>query len=276
MTCASCAARIERRLSRLGEVSRDGQLRHRDRAGEVPRRRGRRRGPDRSGRAGRLHRSPGGPAEARRRPRSRSAPRQMARLRRRLLVSLALAVPVVALAMVPAWQFRNWQWVSLALASPVALWGAWPFHRAAAAGARHGAATMDTLISVRVGSAYLWSLYVLLFGAAGRAGAADELRLARAGQRRGCHVPGGCGGGDGAGSARPLPRGPGQAALGGGAAGAAVAGGQGRRRAARRRRGPGAGGAARRGRGVRRPARGEDRRRRGRRVAAVRRWTPRC
>src|SRR6202167_1109878 len=90
---------------------------------------------------------------------------EMARLRRRLLVSLTLAIPVVVLAMVPAWQFRNWQWVSLALASPVALWGAWPFHRAAARGARHGAATMDTLISVGVGSAYLWSLYVLLSGA---------------------------------------------------------------------------------------------------------------
>src|ERR1700691_184096 len=90
---------------------------------------------------------------------------EMARLRRRLLVSLTLAIPVVVLAMVPAWQFRNWQWVSLALASPVALWGAWSFHRAAARGGRHGAATMDTLISVSVGSAYLWTLYVLLSGA---------------------------------------------------------------------------------------------------------------
>ena len=87
---------------------------------------------------------------------------------RRLLVSLALAIPVVMLAMVPAWQFRYWQWVSLALASPVATWGAWPFHRAAAVNARHGAATMDTLISVGVTAAYVWSLYALLFGAAGR------------------------------------------------------------------------------------------------------------
>jgi Cu+-exporting ATPase len=91
-------------------------------------------------------------------------------LRRRLLVSLALAVPVVILAMVPAWQFRYWQWVSLALATPVAVWGAWPFHRSALVNARHGAATMDTLISVGVAAAYLWSLYALVFGSAGQAG----------------------------------------------------------------------------------------------------------
>ncbi len=89
---------------------------------------------------------------------------------RRLLVSLALAIPVVALTMVPAWQFREWQWVSLVLATPVVVWGAWPFHRTALAGARHGAATMDTLISVGVAAAYLWSLYALVFGTAGRAG----------------------------------------------------------------------------------------------------------
>ena len=105
---------------------------------------------------------------------------EQAALRQRLLVSLALAVPVVVLAMVPAAQFRNWQWASLALASPVAVWGAWPFHRAAFTGARHGAATMDTLISVGVGAAYLWSLYALFFGAAGRAGAhMDAALLAR-------------------------------------------------------------------------------------------------
>ncbi len=92
------------------------------------------------------------------------------RLRRRLLVSLVLAVPVVVLAMVPALQFRDWQWLSLALASPVAVWGAWPFYRAALASARHGTATMDTLISVGVAAAYLWSLYALLFGAAGQPG----------------------------------------------------------------------------------------------------------
>ena len=85
-------------------------------------------------------------------------------------MSLALALPVVALAMIPAWQFRYWQWVALALATPVVIWGAWPFHRAALAGARHGVASMDTLISVSVAAAYLWSLYALVFGRrAGRA-----------------------------------------------------------------------------------------------------------
>ena len=88
----------------------------------------------------------------------------------RLLVSAALAAPVVVLAMVPAAQFRNWQWLSLTLASPVAVWGAWPFHRAAFTNARHRAATMDTLISAGVSAAYLWSLYALFFGDAGQPG----------------------------------------------------------------------------------------------------------
>ena len=91
-------------------------------------------------------------------------------LLRRLLISLTLAIPVAVLAMVPALQFRNWQWASLALASPVAVWGAWPFHRAAVVNARHGAATMDTLISLGVAAAYLWSLYALFFGGAGHIG----------------------------------------------------------------------------------------------------------
>ena len=64
--------------------------------------------------------------------------------------------------MVPALQFPDWQWVSLAAATPVATWGAWPFHRAAAVSARHGAATMDTLVSIGVSAAYLWSLYALV------------------------------------------------------------------------------------------------------------------
>jgi P-type Cu+ transporter len=90
--------------------------------------------------------------------------------RRRLAVSLGLAVPVIVLAMVPAAQFPSWQWVSLALAVPVVTWGAWPFHRAAAVNARHGAATMDTLVSIGVTAAFLWSLYALFLGGAGRIG----------------------------------------------------------------------------------------------------------
>ena len=88
----------------------------------------------------------------------------------RLRVSAALAIPVVVLSMVPVWQFDDWQWLALALASPVVVWGAYPFHRAAWVNARHGAATMDTLVSVGVGAAWLWSLWALFVGDAGMAG----------------------------------------------------------------------------------------------------------
>lgn len=91
-------------------------------------------------------------------------------LRRRLVVSVVLAVPVVVLSMVPALQFPNWQWLALTLAAPVAVWGALPFHRAAWVNARHGAATMDTLVSVGVLVAFGWSLYALFFGDAGTTG----------------------------------------------------------------------------------------------------------
>ncbi|WP_315551810.1 heavy metal translocating P-type ATPase [Microbacterium aurum] len=98
-------------------------------------------------------------------------------LRTRLIVSAALALPVVALGMVPAWQFPGWQWVSLVLATPVVLWGGWPFHRATFANARHGAMTMDTLITLGTGAAYLWSLWALLFGSAGRIGMTHDTGL---------------------------------------------------------------------------------------------------
>ncbi|WIE75125.1 heavy metal translocating P-type ATPase [Curtobacterium sp. MCSS17_007] len=91
-------------------------------------------------------------------------------LRQRLVVSAVLAVPVVLLSMVPVLQFPNWQWAALALAAPVAVWGALPFHRAAWVNARHGAATMDTLVSVGVLAAFGWSLYALFLGDAGRPG----------------------------------------------------------------------------------------------------------
>src|SRR5439155_19673336 len=88
-------------------------------------------------------------------------------LRTGLVVSAVLTLPVLAMAMVPPLQFPNWQWLALTLASPVAVWGAWPFHRAAWANLRHGAATMDTLISMGVAVAYLWSVWALFFGTAG-------------------------------------------------------------------------------------------------------------
>jgi len=102
-------------------------------------------------------------------------------LRRRLMVSTTLAVPVAVLSMIPVLQFTNWQWLALMLAAPVAVWGAWPFHRAAWVNARHGAATMDTLISVGVLAAFGWSLYALFFGSAGEPGMRMAFTLLGAG-----------------------------------------------------------------------------------------------
>ncbi len=97
--------------------------------------------------------------------------------RRRLLISATLSLPVVLLSMVPALQFAYWQWLALALASPVVVWGAWPFHHAALVNLGHRAATMDTLISVGVSAAYLWSVWALLFTHAGTPGMKMTLRL---------------------------------------------------------------------------------------------------
>ena len=171
MTCSSCAARVEKKLNKLDGVSATVNFATEtarvsfpavmpatelvavvEQAGYT------------AALPAPLRESAGGAAEE-------DGAVETATLRQRLLVSLALAIPVVAVAMIPALQFRNWQWACLALASPVAVWGAWPFHRAAVVNARHGAATMDTLVSVGVTAAYLWSLYALFIGAAGRAGA---------------------------------------------------------------------------------------------------------
>ncbi|MEU1984624.1 heavy metal translocating P-type ATPase [Nocardia sp. NPDC019395] len=91
-------------------------------------------------------------------------------LRTRLLISLVLTVPVIAMAMIPALQFTNWQWLSLTLAAPVVVWGAWPFHRAAWTNLRHATATMDTLVSLGTLAAFGWSLYALFWGTAGTPG----------------------------------------------------------------------------------------------------------
>ena len=91
-------------------------------------------------------------------------------LRQRLVTSVVLAVPVIAMSMISALQFEYWQWLSLALAAPVVVYAGWPFHRAAWVNARHGAATMDTLISVGTSAAFLWSLWALFFGTAGMPG----------------------------------------------------------------------------------------------------------
>ena len=170
MTCASCAARIEKKLNKLDGVAATVNFATETArvsfpaavsAGELIS------VVEQAGYSAVLPAVQARPTEA---AGEQDRAGEAGALRRRLLVSLVLAVPVVVLAMVPPLQFRSWQWVSLALATPVAVWGAWPFHRAAAINARHGAATMDTLISVGVGAAYLWSLYALFFGAAGRLG----------------------------------------------------------------------------------------------------------
>ncbi|MGX7759541.1 heavy metal translocating P-type ATPase [Streptomyces angustmyceticus] len=90
--------------------------------------------------------------------------------RHRLLVTVALALPVLVLSMVPGWQFRNWQWLCFVLAAPVAVWGAAPFHARALRGLRHGAATMDTLVSLGVVASFAWSAYALFLGGAGTPG----------------------------------------------------------------------------------------------------------
>lgn len=98
-------------------------------------------------------------------------------LRTRLIASVLLSVPVILISMIPALQFTYWQWASLALAAPVITWAAWPFHRAALVNLRHGAATMDTLVSLGVTSAFLWSLYALFLGTAGEPGMVHPFEL---------------------------------------------------------------------------------------------------
>ncbi|AVZ74398.1 copper-translocating P-type ATPase [Streptomyces lunaelactis] len=97
--------------------------------------------------------------------------------RRRLLVTALLALPVLALSMVPALQFRNWQWLCFALAAPVAVWSSWPFHSRALRGLRHSAATMDTLVSLGVAAAFSWSAYALFLGGAGEPGMRMQFSL---------------------------------------------------------------------------------------------------
>ena len=99
-----------------------------------------------------------------------AAPDRVESLRHRVIVSALLSIPVIAMAMIPALQFTNWQWLSLTLAAPVVVWGGWPFHRAAAINIRHGSFTMDTLVSIGTSAALLWSLYALFFGHAGMPG----------------------------------------------------------------------------------------------------------
>ncbi|WP_420807194.1 heavy metal translocating P-type ATPase [Actinomyces gaoshouyii] len=112
-------------------------------------------------------------------------------LRRRLVLSLLLSVPVMAISMSSALQFSGWQWALAALALPVVTWGAWPFHRTALAGLRHGALTMDTLVSLGVTASTLWSLWALIWGGAGEIGMRMPMDLSGmlAGAHAGGHHP---------------------------------------------------------------------------------------
>ncbi|MCB0929712.1 MAG: copper-translocating P-type ATPase, partial [Mycobacterium sp.] len=173
MTCASCANRIERRLNKLEGVAASVNYATEKASARVPA------GYDpalliaeieKTGYTAALSPETDGTDPD-------NADPELASLRTRLIVSAALAIPVIATAMIPAWQFIYWQWASLTLAAPVILWGAWPFHRAAWINLRHGAATMDTLISLGTLSAFLWSLYALFFGTAGVPGMTHPFTL---------------------------------------------------------------------------------------------------
>jgi len=168
MTCASCAARVEKKLNRMDGVTAsvnyatekarvtyaDG-VRPQDLVATV----------EATGYTAALPQpraAAPGPAP--------EQPDPSASLRQRLLTTLVLAVPVIVLGMVPALQFDYWQWLSFTLAAPVVTWGAWPFHRAALTNLRHRATTMDTLISLGVLAAFGWSVYALFVGGAGERG----------------------------------------------------------------------------------------------------------
>ena len=178
MTCASCANRIERKLNKLDGISASVNYATEKARVLAPE------GYDpqqlvttveKAGYTAALpappkERSEGEDAEESEDPELRS-------LRQRLIGAALLTIPVIVLSMVPALQFTNWQWLVLTLTSPVVVWAAWPFHRAAAINLRHGATTMDTLISVGVTAAYLWSLYALFLGSAGMPGMTHEFSL---------------------------------------------------------------------------------------------------
>ncbi len=168
MTCASCVARVEKRLQGVDGVSAAVNLATESAKVTYPA------GLDED-RLVQAVREAGYDARVRV-PEAATPERDDERspLRIRLIVSAILAVPVVALGMVPAWQFPGWQWVSLVLATPIVFWGGWPFHRATIANARHGAMTMDTLITLGTMAAYLWSVWALVFGTAADAHASMD------------------------------------------------------------------------------------------------------
>jgi Cu+-exporting ATPase len=174
MTCASCANRVERKLNKLAGVTATvnyatekarvrfdpGAVATEDLVGAV----------EAAGYAATLPSATLAAADER----TDAEQDAIALLGRRVLLAALLSLPALVLAMVPALQFDNFQWLSLNLVTPVVLWAAWPFHRAAWANLRHGAATMDTLVSLGTLAAWLWSLYALFIGDAGM----NDMRMA--------------------------------------------------------------------------------------------------
>ena len=176
MTCASCANRIERKLNKLEGVT--ATVNYATEKAKVVYPAGMSTDElvatvEAAGYSARLP-EPVEPAES---AVTAGEPDHVRALRDRLLLVTVLTVPVIAMSMVPALQFRAWQWLALTLAAPVVLWGAWPFHRAAWKNLRGGAATMDTLISVGTLAALAWSLYALFFGTAGELGMVHPFEL---------------------------------------------------------------------------------------------------
>ncbi|MET8470263.1 heavy metal translocating P-type ATPase [Streptomyces sp. NPDC006422] len=177
MTCASCAARIEKKLNRMdgveatvnyatekAKVSFADGVEVADLIATVEA-------------TGYTAQPPAPPAAAEEQDADAAEDDELRPLRQRLITAVVLAVPVVAMAMVPALQFEYWQWLSLTLAAPAVVYAAWPFHKAAFTNARHGAATMDTLISLGTSAAFLWSLWALFFGTAGEPGMTHPFEL---------------------------------------------------------------------------------------------------
>ncbi|MEP7160532.1 MAG: heavy metal translocating P-type ATPase [Dermatophilaceae bacterium] len=176
MTCASCVARVEKRLNKLDGVSATVNLATESARVVLTR-------PVPVGELIATVKKAGYGAHLVERDRAdahdTSAPTRarMADLRRRLMVAVALGLPVMVLSMVTAWQFTGWQWLVGVLTVPIATWCAWPFHRSAAVAARHGSSTMDTLVSLGVIASTTWSLWALLFGGAGMLGMRMDMSL---------------------------------------------------------------------------------------------------
>ena len=162
MTCAACAARIERKLNKLDGVT--ASVNYATERAHITL-------ADRPVDVAELIATIEATGYGAHEPDPESdEPDRAAELLRRLVVAVVLGVPVLLLSMIPALQFDGWQWVALVLATPVATWSAWPFHRAMLLNLRHRTATMDTLVSIGVTAAYLWSLWALLFTSAGEIG----------------------------------------------------------------------------------------------------------